>query len=235
MKQLNIFLGHDPNEHDAYLVARNSIERRSSVPVLISPLVLEHLGAWLPPPLTKYGRMWDIESDAPQSTEFARTRFCVPFLQKRGWALFADSDILCLTDIAKLFALADEQYAVMVVKHDYTPSSLTKKAGHTQTAYARKNWSSVVLWNCGHVGHWRLSRERLNQWAGRRLHGFEWLQDDEIGELPAQWNVLVGEQDVEDPKILHYTKGTPDIVESPYADEWFAEKNYGMAGTAAHG
>lgn len=225
----NIYIGYDPREHDAYLVARDSIERRASVPVLINPLTLNIVSHIIPPPLIKDGKMYDPESDAPQSTEFARSRFAIPKLHKSGWVLFMDCDMLVLDDIEKLFQLADDRYAVMVVKHDYSPSETLKMDGQTQSAYPRKNWSSVILWNCSHEGHWRLTKERLNMWPGRDLHAFKWLQDEEIGELPVVWNHLVDvTPKIEYPKLLHYTLGTPNIPgyeNCSFAQKWKAEYN----------
>lgn len=206
-----IWIGYDPRENDAYLVARNSIERRSSIPVLIHPLTLDIVSHIIPPPIRYGNQMWDIESEAPQSTEFSRSRFCVPHIQKQGWTLFIDCDFLCLADIKELFDLADDKYAVMVVKHDYTPSKEIKMDGQQNDHYPMKNASSCILWNTSHPAHYRLTRDRLNRWPGRDLHAFKWLQDDEIGELPAEWNVLVDEEDVPDPKMLHFTNGVPSM------------------------
>ena len=228
---LNIFIGWDPREHAAYEVAKWSIERRASVPVLVSPLVLSHLGHTLRRRTElRDGKLWCPISQAPMSTEFAISRFCVPLIQTSGWALFADCDVLCLSDIAELFSLADPHYAVQVVKHEQTNGALTKMDGQAQTRYARKNWSSVVLWNCSHPSHNRLTHARLNQWPGRELHAFAWLKDKEVGELPAEWNHLVG---VEPPlegdcaKILHYTMGGPWFEDWPggHFDELWLEEN----------
>jgi lipopolysaccharide biosynthesis glycosyltransferase len=195
--------------------------------VLITPLHLGLVLHLIPAPIKHDGIMWDLESDAPQSTEFARSRFCVPHIQRRGWALFADSDILCLTDIAELFALADEKYAVMVVKHQHDSGDEIKMDGQVQTFYKRKNWSSVILWNCSHPAHYRLTKMRLNMWPGRDLHAFKWLQDDEIGELPPEWNHLVDVQEPIDAKILHYTLGTPNLAgyeNCGFNDLWLEEQ-----------
>lgn len=226
---LSIFIGYDQREHDAFRVARFSIERRASKPVMVTPLALSHLSWVLTRVITRTadGHLWCPISQAPMSTEFAISRFCVPFIQSTGWALFTDCDVLCLTDIAELFALADDQYAVMVVKHDHQPTELTKMDGQAQTVYPRKNWSSVILWNCGHPAHLRLSKERLNRWPGRDLHAFKWLKDEEIGELPKEWNHLV-EVDLMGPaKFLHFTLGGPWLPNWPgslYDYLWLEEK-----------
>ena len=208
---LQIFIGYDSREHAAYEVAQYSIKRRASVPVLITPMILSHLGQVMQRPIERRdGKLWCPISQAPMTTEFAISRFCVPFIQTDGWALFVDCDALCLADISELFALADARFAVQVVKHAQQGGASVKKDGQAQTFYARKNWSSVVLWNCAHPAHHRLTHARLNQWPGRDLHAFKWLEDGEIGELPSQWNHLV-DVSAPDPsaKLLHYTLGGP--------------------------
>jgi len=228
---LSIFLGYDPREHAAYEVADFSIRRRSTAPLLITPMVLSHLGHLMHRPIERRdGKMWDSISQAPMSTEFAVSRFAVPFLQRTGWALFADSDILCFADVADLFALADPRYAVQVVKHAPLTATGTKMDGQQQTAYSRKNWSSVVLWNCGHSANVRFTADihALNTWSGRDLHAFRWLDDDEIGALPQAWNWLVGvTPDEGNAKLLHFTLGGPwfpDWCGGPCDDLWLRER-----------
>lgn len=174
------------------------------------------------------GKLWCPISNAPMSTEFAISRFCVPFLQDNGWALFADCDILCLEDIRNLFALADPQYAVMVVKHKQESGADTKMDGQRQTYYDRKNWSSVILWNCEHPSNKNLPLESLNTLPGRDLHAFYWLDDEEIGELPTKWNWLINVTDGEprEEGIWHYTLGGPWFsgwTPAKYDDMWLKE------------
>lgn len=219
-------MGYDPREHIAYKVAKRSIEDRTQS-VLVVPLVLENLSYLVPPPIPQENRYWDPESKSPQSTEFARSRFVIPFLQKKGWAVFMDCDIVCLDDIALLFQEADPKYAVQVVKHEQKIVDATKMDGQIQIGYPRKNWSSVVLWNCEHPAHFRLTKERLNFWPGRDLHAFKWLQDEEIGLLSAKWNQLIGEKpNISFEGILHYTLGGPWIPEwstQEFDDIWIKE------------
>jgi hypothetical protein len=227
---LKIFIGYDPREHAAYEVAEWSIKRRASVPVLVTPLMLSHLGHIMCRPVERRdGKLWCPISEAPMATEFAISRFCVPFIQREGWALFCDCDVLCLGDIGDLFALADDQFSVMVVKHDYKPRTDVKMDGQIQTSYARKNWSSVVLWNCSHSSHARLTHHCLNHWPGRDLHAFKWLKDSEIGALPNDWNLLVGVVPSSDEtKMLHYTNGGPwlqDWNDGPLDAKWNKELN----------
>lgn len=158
--------------------------------------------------------MWDTLSDAPMSTEFSMTRFLVPHLARHGWALFMDCDILVRENITNLFKLADDKKAVMCVKHDHQPSYMVKMDGQMQTQYARKNWSSVMLFNCEHPSNKKLTLSMINSLPGRDLHRFCWLDDDEIGELPKRYNYLVGHDTLEkvpEPAIVHFTEGLPDL------------------------
>jgi lipopolysaccharide biosynthesis glycosyltransferase len=190
-------------------------------------LELSQRGLYTRPTVYKGTQLWDGISDAPMTTEHAISRFFVPLLaQYHGWALFTDGDVLFRRTVNDLFALADPKYALMCVQH---PPDLfvegTKKNGAPQTVYPRKNWSSVMLFNCGHPANRALTVDLLNSWPGRDLHAFKWLNDDLIGELPPSWNYLVGVS----PKpltvdLVHFTLGTPNILpnrQMPYADEWW--------------
>jgi hypothetical protein len=211
-----IFIGYEPREHKAYQLAHASILATTSEPVLITPLVLEHL-PFLTRPIERRGnQMWCPISDAPMSTEFAISRFAVPFLQKSGWALFIDCDFISVGDISELFELADNKYALMVVKHDYTPSEGLKMDGQVQTAYPRKNESSMMLVNTDHPANKRLTLEMLNTLPGRDLHRFCWLEDSEIGEIPKQWNTLVGvdtKEQTANARLLHFTLGAHGLID----------------------
>jgi lipopolysaccharide biosynthesis glycosyltransferase len=145
----------------------------------------------------------------------------VPFLKQSGWSLFVDCDILCLSDINELFALADDRFAVMCVKHNQNSGSAVKMDGQVQTYYTRKNWSSAVLWNCDHPANKRFTLEHLNTWPGRDLHAFKWLEDSEIGELPQMWNWLINVTPAEPEKkgIWHYTLG------GPWFKDWSPDKH----------
>jgi hypothetical protein len=231
MNPLLIYIGWDPREDLAYQVAEYSLRQRASVPVDVTPLKLAELGRILTRPIERRdGRLWCPISQAPMSTEFAISRFAVPLLHRDGWALFCDCDVLFQADVAELFALADDRYAVMVVKHSQPGQveGAIKMDGQIQTLYSRKNWSSVVLWNGAHPANRdRFTRKMLNEWPGRDLHAFQWLRDREIGELPAAWNHLVDVQPaIAEPKLLHYTLGGPwfsEHRECNHASEWLAE------------
>lgn len=231
MSAMRVYIGFDRREQDAYEVAEFSLRRHSSRPVVVTPLILERLqaaGLSERPYRVHRNSLWDVLSDAPCSTEFSNSRFLTPLLAQTGWALFIDCDMLFLGDVTQLFALADPRYAVMVVKHQHAGDEGIKMDGCEQTRYARKNWSSVMLFNCDHPSNRSLTLRMLNNLPGRDLHQFCWLTDAEIGELPETWNWLVGVQ----PKpsavqLAHYTLGMPFMrgyEAAPYSNLWWAEQ-----------
>lgn len=173
------------------------------------------------------GRVYT-RDDPRASTQFSLTRFLVPHLAGySGAALFVDCDMIFRADVYELFAELDHTCSVMVAKHEYTPKTGTKFMGATQHSYPRKNWSSVMLFNCGHKHTHRLTPEYVNSVPPSDLHRFAWTDDDRIGALPLEWNWLVGEYEPnEDAKLLHYTLGTPcfeDYAECEMA-EYFHEE-----------
>jgi hypothetical protein len=208
---MKVFIGFDPREQAAYEVAESSL-RFHRWDVEVVPLRLDRLAACglLRRPMDARGQLYDLPSNAPCATEFAISRFLVPILCQSGWALFVDCDVVFLGDVAELFALADPSKAVMVVKHPPIAAGGTKMDGQAQVAYARKNWSSVMLFNCDHPANRRLSLQDVNDRPGRDLHAFYWLHDDEIGALPVAWNWLVNVAPrPAEPKIAHFTLGGP--------------------------
>jgi hypothetical protein len=235
----SVWIGYNPREADAFAVTRGSLRRHASEPLLAMALSLSGLrkaGLYRRPTSVRNGQLWDDISEAPMSTEFAISRFLVPHLAGQGWALFMDCDMLVRADIARLFALADDRYAVMCVKHDHRPVEDIKMDGQIQTkerdprfpgVYARKNWSSLVLYNCDHEANRALTVDLVNTVPGRDLHRFCWLDDRHIGGLPLKWNWLAGASaPVRSPAIVHYTLGVPSMPgheDAPYADEWRAE------------
>ncbi len=208
---LRIFIGYDQREHVAYEVARKTAE---SFGCIVTPVFEERLRlqGLLTRPLDTRGGMFDLNSSAKQSTQFAISRFFVPILAHAGWVLFTDSDVVFLRDPHELLAIADESKAVMVVKHGALRDTGEKMDHQAQAPYARKNWSSVCLWNCSHHANRRLNLTTLNQWPGRDLHAFGWLADSEIGELSDEWNWLVNvNAKPANPAIAHFTLGAPFI------------------------
>jgi hypothetical protein len=229
MKSRIIYMGFDPrpSEAIAYAVARASIRRYLTQPIRIVGLVLDELraqGLYRREHKIVDGGLWDVISDAPMATEFANSRFLVPHLAKTGWAVFLDADMLARADLKMLFDLGDERYAVQVVKHIYQPKTTIKMDGQIQTRYACKNWSSLMLFNCDHPANKRLTVDMVNTLPGRDLHRFCWLDDEEIGTLPARWNWLPGHSSPGiEPALVHYTEGgpwLPKYANAPYADQW---------------
>jgi hypothetical protein len=225
----SIWVGFDPRpaEMQGFAVARQSIRRRLTQPIPIVGLRLDDLrrrGLYTRPTEIIDGRLWDVISAAPMSTEFAISRFLVPHLARTGWALFVDADVMARVNLCELFRQRDQSKACMVVKHADYMTGLTKMDGQIQTAYARKNWSSVVLWNCDHHATQLLTPTTVNERRGLWLHQFTWLEDDEIGELDPCWNHLVGDKPPDpNAKLVHFTNGTPNMPgheHCEYADEW---------------
>lgn len=228
----SIWIGYDPRETEAFAVCRRSL-RINAPSVPINPLDLPELrraGLYARPTSRRDGQLWDDISEAPMSTEFAVSRFLTPILAGSGLALFMDCDILARHDLSRLWRAAerDRTKAVWVVQHDYTPNNDVKMDGQAQTKYARKNWSSVILFNCDHPSNRQLTVELINSVPGRDLHRFCWLDDSEIGALDAEWNFLVGITHCEtEPSLVHFTNGGPwfeEYREVPYADEWLAHR-----------
>ena len=219
---MKVYVGYDPREDIAYQVCKHSITRRNKK-VEVKPLIQKEL---------REQGYYDRPIDKLASTEFTFTRFLVPELSNfNGWSVFMDCDMILQTDIAELFDQADDKYAVMCVKHDYTPKEGIKMDGKAQTVYPRKNWSSVMLFNCGHPSNQNLNVELVNdpEVTGKYLHRFSWLKDEEIGELKPEWNWLAGwYQEPKDgtPKLIHYTEGGPwfeNYRDCEYHAEWKKE------------
>ncbi len=230
--RLGIYIGFDPKEAGAFAVAKHSARRHLIAPVPIYGVVLADLqrqGLYTRPTQMQNGRLWDTISEHPMSTEFAISRFLVPHLSgDKGYALFTDSDVLFRRDLTAIFNEVTGDKAVYVVKHQHAPPVGIKMDGQLQSPYARKNWSSVMLFNCAHPANRRLTVELVNEVPGRDLHRFCWLRDEDIGELSPKWNWLVGESAPlgdETPHVVHFTNGIPTMrgyENCEYADEWRA-------------
>ena len=210
-------MGWDSREAIAYDVCEYSIKKHCSLANII-PLKLTDL---------RYELTYTRPDDPLSSTDFTFSRFLVPFLNKyEGWAIFCDCDFLWLHDINNLFDMVDDQYAVMVAKHDYKPPQKVKMDGKAQHQYPRKNWSSLVLWNCSHPSNEQVTPELVNTETGQYLHRFTWLQDHEIGEVPHTWNWLTDwyEEPIDGhPRALHFTLGGPwfdNYKDTKYANVW---------------
>lgn len=218
MSELRIFVGYDTNEPVAYHVCVDSIIRHATRPLSITPLALSTL-----PYEERHG---------DGSTQFAYTRFLAPYLSGfRGLSLFLDGDMVVRDDIGKLFDIMPIGSAVCVVKHpEYTPKYETKFRNQEQRAYPKKNWSSVMLFQNSSSFCQQLTPEYVSNASGAHLHQFEWLPEDRIGELPAEWNHLVGQYEHnDDAKILHYTDGIPPFrayTHCDHAPDWIEAFNH---------
>lgn len=228
---LNVFVGHDSREAVATAVCIRSMRANTSIPLAIHKLnepALRHAQLYRREWSMQNGQKYDAIDRKPFSTEFSFTRFLVPTLmQHAGWALFCDGDFLWLGDVHDLLEQADPEMAVQVVKHGQLGEFGVKMDNQAQQPYFRKNWSSLVLWNCGHPSNQRLTPYAVSKMSGQWLHAFSWLGDDEIGELPAEWNWLSGIDaplpSGATPSAVHFTRGIPDMPgyeTSPYADHW---------------
>lgn len=220
---LRIFIGYDRAESISYHALVQSIINNSTVPVAITPVKISMIPEYTRP------------RDPKQSNEFSFSRFLVPYLcNYDGYALFMDCDMMFRTNPKALFDLCDFTKSVQVVKHDYAPKTQTKYLGNIQYAYPRKNWSSVMLFNCAHPHCKRLTPEYVNAAEPANLHRMWWTHDDDIGELSADWNHLVGEYEPNPKaKIVHWTQIGPWFYNDPsaveFGDEWiklFEETKY---------
>jgi lipopolysaccharide biosynthesis glycosyltransferase len=211
---IRIVIGFDQREAVAYHTFCQSILEKASAPVSFTPLVLGSLKGFS-------------ETHTDGSNAFIYSRFLTPWLMDfNGWAIFADGDMICLDDMAKLWALRDETKAVQVVQHNYQTKALDKYLGNKNENYPRKNWSSLILWNCAHPKHKLLTPEFVMKQTGAFLHRFTWLDDADVGALPKEWNWLTTEyEDNYQASLLHYTLGTPcfaDYKNAEMSDVWHA-------------
>jgi len=221
MTKIPVFIGYDRRMPVTFNVAAHSIITRSSQPVSISPLHISSLQA---------SKLLTRRLQPNQSTEFSFSRFLVPHMMDfDGWVIFMDNDVILREDIAKLWALRDDRYAVMCVKHDHVPENGKKFLGEQQTKYEKKNWSSVMLLNTARCK--ALTPDYVNRAPGLDLHRFHWLDGDhEIGAIPSTWNFLVdfSPGEPEEQNLLHYTDGGPYYdthQDCQAADLWNAERD----------
>ena len=225
--ELKIYIGWDRREDIAFQTCKHSLFDTTSVPLNVVPLKQKTL---------REAKFYWRDEDKLASTEFTFTRFLVPALMNfKGWALFIDCDFVALEDVKRLFDQRNDKYAIMCAHHDYTPKKGVKMDGKKQTVYPRKNWSSMMLINCGHPSNSVLTKDFVNnpEIDGKYLHRFSWLKDEEIGKLSHEWNWLVGwykEPKDGKPKFLHYTEGGPwfeEYWDCDYASEYYRiERKY---------
>jgi hypothetical protein len=209
---LRVFIGFDPRAHVAFHACANSIIARCSKPVAITPLVLPTL------PISKTGL-----------TQFTFTRFLVPYLcEYKGYALFMDSDVIVLGDIAELFetAAADPSKAVHAVKFESGSPATVDHLNRFERA-------AVMLFNCEHPDNVKLTPEFIEK--GEGLHGLKWTQA--IGDLPEEWQHVVMYQNPKLAKLIHYTAGVPiwpETVNLGYAKEFEEEITRAVSAVSYH-
>ena len=210
---ITLVVGFDQREAVAYHTFCQSVLDRATRPVRFVPLARNALHGYR-------------ETHTDGSNAFVYSRFLTPYLNGfSGWAIYADGDMVCRADINELWSLRDESKAVLVCKHDYKTRAGVKYLGNANVDYPRKNWSSLILWNCAHRANRILTPEFVEGATGPFLHRLSWLADEDVGTLPLEWNWLSIEYPPnENAKLVHFTLGTPcfrDYADSPMAKEWF--------------
>jgi hypothetical protein len=206
MQQIPIYVGYDPREPVAYSAFVSSVIRRTD------------------PNGVSFHAIAGARDDA--SNVFGKARFCVAERQGfKGWAIWADGDMLCRADIRELWGLRESGYDVMVVKHEYSTKHPIKYLGAPNDDYPRKNWSSLMLIDCGNFPWRKVDSEYVGEASSKHLHRFEFLKDERIGDLPKEWNWLVSEYEYNpEAKLAHFTIGLPSwYPKCDYADEWREE------------
>ena len=218
LMKINIYIGLDEPHQIAYDTCQKSIlDKNKKYNIEIYPINYNTV--------KEYSR----EKDQFESTQFAFARFFVPYLSNyKGISIFVDGDFLFLESIDKLLDLYDDKYALMCCKHnDYNPMNTSKMDGKIQTTWPRKNWSSLMIFNNEHPKNKTLNPFTINNQSGAFLHRFKWLEDEEIGAIPIQWNWLVDwykEPLDGKPLALHFTEGGPWLEKyknCSYNKEWY--------------
>lgn len=213
LNKLTLVVGFDQREAVAYHTFCQSVLEKSSIPVQFIPLAANSLYFYN-------------ENHKDGSNNFIYSRFLTCYLcDFKGFAVYADGDMICNADISELADLFDPTKAVQLVKHDYTTKRSIKYFGNKNNNYPRKNWSSLVIFNCQHPSNRVLTPDFIESHDGAFLHRFQWLKDDEIGELDLTWNYLAIEyKQSNNEKLIHYTLGTPcleDFRQTEMADLWW--------------
>lgn len=209
---MRIFIGHDSKYPQATKVCRASMESYNSN-LNITYVDKQHLKKY-----EFYGR----EDLSTESTEFSFTRFYVPMLcNYEGIALFCDNDFLWKCDPLEVEKyLGDNDIAV--VKHEDYEALGIKMDGKENKSYPRKNWSSLIVYNCSKLKN--LTKEYLDNASPSDLHELKWA--DKIGEIPRSYNHLVGVYKPHNKiKALHYTNGGPwfdKYKDAELSEQWWS-------------
>jgi len=209
---MKIYIGHDSRFPQATRVCRKSIEdyREHEIKYL-DKKSLTRVGV--------YGR----EDISGESTEFSFTRFYVPMLcHYKGIAMFCDNDFLWKCDPTEMIKYLGDK-TIAVVKHKDMDIKQTKMSGVVNKSYPRKNWSSLIIYNCSKLRH--LTKAYLDSSQASDLHELRWVDDNEIAEIPKSYNHLVGYYKKHNRiKALHYTLGGPwfdDYKNGEFSEEWW--------------
>lgn len=219
-KILDLFVGYDPREEIGSHVFLASVLAHTTIPVRIT-----HLGR------TMLERRLG-EHFSSGSNDFTTTRFLVPYLMDfSGFAVFMDgADMVTHGDLAELLGYEDPLLAVRVVQHDYKTRHPRKYRGSSMESdnqdYARKQWASVMMFNCAHPAWRKYTPEFVAQQSKLDLLQFKGFHPASIGSLPLEWNWLVDEMGPNDhAKVLHWTAGVPVFPghrDAPMATDWLA-------------
>ena len=122
---IRLMVGFDQREAVAFHTFVQSVINVTSLPVSVTPLVLNALPSYS-------------ETHNDGSNTFIYSRFLTPYLTNfEGWAIFADGDMICREDLKNLWDLRDDRYAVMVVKHDYQTKAHQKYLGNKNENYPK--------------------------------------------------------------------------------------------------
>ena len=223
IEKLFFYIGYDSKEDIAYRVCKQSITNTASKKINIKSLKLYELVA---------KNFYTRAVDPLASTEFTYSRFLVPALMNyKGWAIFCDCDFLFFEDIFLLLDTLKDNKAIYCVKHEYIPKEKHKMDGQQQTIYPRKNWSSLIIYNCEHPSNKKLTIDLVNSESGSYLHQFRWLKDEEIGSIDERWNWLEGWTSIHNsnsPYAVHFTRGGPwfnEWQDVEFAKEWINERD----------
>ena len=223
IEKLFFYIGYDSKEDIAYRVCKQSITNTASKKINIKSLKLYELVA---------KNFYTRAVDPLASTEFTYSRFLVPALMNyRGWAIFCDCDFLFFEDIFLLLDTLKDNKALYCVKHEYAPKEKHKMDGQQQTIYPRKNWSSLIIYNCEHPSNKKLTIDLVNSESGSYLHQFRWLKDEEIGSIDERWNWLEGWTSIHNsnsPYAVHFTRGGPwfnEWQDVEFSKEWINERD----------
>lgn len=192
----NVFIGYDSRQPVAYQVAVHSVQKRATIPVAVTRLVLATL------PMKRRGL-----------TEFTYSRFLVPYLCGfEGFSIFMDADVLVLGNVKELLKLAIEE-----TRRNQHSISVSVVPHGGERSFERA--SMMVFYNpaCR-----MLTPEWIDNEANNPFKLETWAKG--IGSLPKEWNHLVG-YDAPNPKakLVHYTMGVPVWPETKsceFSKEW---------------